>query len=47
MTIPSWEVKVGFGNWILGYEIYLGFGACNMKFTLFHPIFQLVTFLDS
>jgi hypothetical protein len=22
MTIPSWEVKVGFGNWILGFEIY-------------------------
>ena len=24
------KVKAGFGNWILGFEIYLIFGACSL-----------------
>ena len=30
ITFPARKVKVGFGNWILGFEIYLKFGACNL-----------------
>jgi len=27
-------VKVDFGHWIFGFEIYLEFGACNLLFVL-------------
>jgi hypothetical protein len=36
ITFPARKVKVGFGIWILGFEIYLKFGACNLQFALIY-----------
>jgi hypothetical protein len=43
ITFPARKVKVGFGIWILGFEIYLKFGACNLQFAL---IYSFCFFFD-
>ncbi len=43
-TAPALNVKTGFGNWILEFEIYLEFGAWNLGFyQVSQPRFQVST----